>query len=595
MYPDVFFFTAVALVISCLYMLKPSVFTARCVLVIVTLISLWSVLNLVCLIRIGVQLQAGILMVLVRGFRNLWPLIKGYFAASLGQVILLGTMLFGICAYSLRCFLHPARVVEVRLHHARRAVAMGLIIAVLLLIKPMVRSNTDSNFVTETLGFSSHWYALVSTITNFHKDHGPVVQTQHIWRAGQRQVLAPNSSSESLPNVILVLLESVSYSATSLGDPNLGTTPQLARLARQGVEFRLTRIPVPYTTKAFWVTLTATSPILQSNHVEAVPVDQLYEGLPSLLRKAGYRSAFFEMSEGSFECGPGFFHNLAFDWAWFRENLEDTSAYLSCIGGDDCRMIKPAFEWASKGSQPFFLMMITSVSHDLYQVPAWFEKPKEKPYDRYLQTVRYTDYFLEQLCKALQENGLEKNTMICVMGDHGTSFRVNASKGRWFPYEEVIRVPWVIYWPGHIKAGKVIDQPCSQLDITPTILGLLGFDIASADFEGKDAFVPAGSNRRFYFSCLHANSPIGFVEGNRKVVYWPYLDKVFEYDLNADPGENSPRIVSQAQTEQIKRDILEWQKRSQITVGAKQHTKRFLFSHWQTFTAGRSAWAYYVP
>jgi len=258
-------------------------------------------------------------------------------------------------------------------------------------------------------------------------------------------------------------------------------------------------------------------------------------------------------------------------------------------------MLKPAFEWALKDSQPFFLMMITSISHDPYEVPAWFGEPKQKPYEKYLQTVRYTDYFLEQLCQALKDHGLEKNTILCVLGDHGTSSRVQAGKGRWIPYEEVIRVPWVIHWPGHIKAGEVINWPCSQLDVAPTILKLIGFDITNAGFDGKDAFTPSQPNRRLYFSSWYRNSPIGFVEGSRKVVYWPWPDKVFEYDLDADPKEENPGTVSSDEAERIKRDILDWQKESQIEIAPKRYTERFLFSHWKTFSAGRSAWAYYVP
>jgi hypothetical protein len=331
------------------------------------------------------------------------------------------------------------------------------------------------------------------------------------------------------------------------------------------------------------------------DYVEAVPMNPAYEGLPSILRRVGYRSAFFEMSKGSFECAPGFFANLSFDWAWFRENLEDPSAHLGYMSGDDCRMIAPAFEWVSQSSKPFFLMTITSVSHDPYDVPSRFDKPAKTPYEKYIQTVRFNDHFLAQICEKLKELNLENNTILCVLGDHGTSFRVQQGRGRWVPYEEVIRVPWLIRWPGHIETGKRINWPCSQLDVTPTILKLIGFDILKAGFEGKDAFAPSEPNRRLYFSSWYPESPAGFVEGSRKVVYWPYLDKVFEFDLIADPNEKNPKIVSLEQAKQIKQDILNWQKKSQILIDARRHTEDFLFGHWQTFSAGRCAWAYYVP
>ncbi|MFC1676769.1 sulfatase [Planctomycetota bacterium] len=341
--------------------------------------------------------------------------------------------------------------------------------------------------------------------------------------------------------------------------------------------------------------MTSTSPIIQTDCVETVPAEKPYESLASILTRAGYRSGFFEMSKGNFECAPGLFSNLGFDWAWFRENLQDPSAYIGYMGGDDCRLIKPALDWIGEKDQPFLLMVITSIAHDPFEVPDWFEKPKENLNDRYLQTVRYTDHFLEQLCQKLKENGLDKNTILCVLGDHGTSFRAQKSKGRWVPYEEVIRVPWVIRWPGHLDAGYTVEWPCSQIDVTPTILKLIGFDITNAGFEGFDAMVKPVDKRRFYFSSLLSESPTGFVEDNMKIVYWPYLDKVFQYDLNIDPNEENPRVVSVEQAKKIKDDIMNWQEKTQIVIDARRQTRQLMYSHWKTFSAGSSAWAYYVP
>jgi arylsulfatase A-like enzyme len=260
-------------------------------------------------------------------------------------------------------------------------------------------------------------------------------------------------------------------------------------------------------------------------------------------------------------------------------------------------MIKPAMEWASQDTKPFLLTVFTSVAHGPgeYNLPDGFETTKKEPYEKYLQTVRYTDHFLEQLYKALKDHGFGENMIFCVVGDHGGSFRADADNERWKPYEEVIRVPWVIHWPEHIHAGQHIDWPCSQLDVTATILKLTGFDITNAEFDGKDAFVFSEPNRRLYFSSWHHKSPIGFIEGNRKIVYWPYLNEMFEYDLKADPEEENPQTVSADEMEKIKLDILNWQEKSQIMVDPKHYKERLLFSHWKTRGAYRSAWTYYVP
>ncbi|MHC4092404.1 MAG: sulfatase family protein, partial [Planctomycetota bacterium] len=284
-----------------------------------------------------------------------------------------------------------------------------------------------------------------------------------------------------------------------------------------------------------------------------------------------------------------------FDWGWWPENLQDPSASLGFLAGDDLRMIEPAFAWAEAGPQPFLLMMITSVAHDPYEVPSCYGQATGDRFSYYLQTIRYTDDFLGEVCRQLEERGLSDNTVLCVLGDHGESFRPDSRRGRWVPYEEVLRVPWIIHWPGRVQPGQRLDWPCSQLDVTPTLLKLIGFDVSQAGFEGKDAMTPSDPHRRLYFDSWYSKSPRGFIEGSRKVVYWPYLDKVVEFDLQVDPAEQAPQLVEGAPKDSIIDNLYRWRQDSRLYFDAKRFRQRLVFDHWHTFCSGRSAWAYYVP
>jgi len=240
-------------------------------------------------------------------------------------------------------------------------------------------------------------------------------------------------------------------------------------------------------------------------------------------------------------------------------------------------------------------MMISSVSHIPFELPKGYAKPKANRHERYLQTIQYTDEFLQDVDDALTARGLNEKTLWCVIGDHGETFRNLSRESRWTPLEELIRVPWVIRWPGHVEAGRKITWPCSQLDVTPTILSLLGFDVSQAGFEGKDALIPSAPDRRLYFSSWFKNSPRGYIEGHQKYMYYPYLDQVRAYDLHADPSEKSPTEIEGAAKEKIIADVIQWQNESHIRIPTKRFEKRMLFDHWRTFTSGRSGWAYYVP
>jgi arylsulfatase A-like enzyme len=159
----------------------------------------------------------------------------------------------------------------------------------------------------------------------------------------------------------------------------------------------------------------------------------------------------------------------------------------------------------------------------------------------------------------------------------------------------VIRVPWVIHWPGHIQPGLRIDRPCSELDVMPTILKLIGLNFDEDEFEGRNALEPVGSARRLYFSSWYTHSPRGFIEGTHKVIYWPDLDKIVEYDLKTDPQEETPKLVSDTDKDRLQAEILRWQNQSQMLIEAKRFRSRSVYHHWQTFCVGEKAWAYFVP
>ncbi len=578
-----------------LYYFRSGRWVARVTLLVSAVFFVWAILNTGWMIATGVQLQPGVLAVI---FRNPWdflPIVQTHILHKIRialPVIVFALACVSWCVYRL---IRPVAVIDPRKTHVQRMAFTIPLVLGLIVLESFLPQPARFRLKAEVLGFSSHYYALRSLFNGRSTTREHANSYHRPPRAGERSVIPPRHAPSDDPNIVLVLMESIAYQATSLSDPTLPTTPTLALLASEGVQFSCTRVPVSHTTKAFWTVLTGTTPDIQPDYAEAVPVAQPYEGLPSLLARRGYRSAFFQMSKGTFECAPGLFSNLAFHWAWFRENLQDPSADLGYLAGDDVRMIKPAFAWAERESGPFFLMLMTSVAHDPFEVPAGFAPPQEDRYQRYLQTVQYTDHFLDLLCAELVRRGWDDNTILCVLGDHGISFRLDDQHGRWVPYEEVIRVPWIIRWPGHLEAGRTVSWPCSQLDVTPTLLKLIGFDVTDAGFDGRDALTPADPARRLFYSSWYESSPVGFVEGSRKWIYWPYKDTLFLYNLESDPAEESAFVVEDPEKTRIVALINEWQDRSRLHFHPPSFEKRFVFDHWYVYGSERSAWAYFVP
>ena len=598
---DVLFFSLVGGVFAAACLAPPKRFVARAALVVSALVLGWSILNAAWLIATGVQLQPGVLMVLAREPGDFVPVVATHLKQKLVYAIpIVATTVLG-GAWLVWKLIRPAPLRSPRETLLRSVPAAAALIVAASALLTLDRGGPVAHW-REVLGFSSHWYALVNLAGGASETADVAGSQRTLPRAGERAVVRAQGSER--PNVIVVMLESVSAAVTSLGAAGHDTTPNLEALAARGVTFTSTRVPCPSTTKAFWATLTGSFPDVEHDYAEAILVDRPYESLPSILGRAGYRSAFFQMAKGAFECGPGFFWNLGFDLAWFRENLEDPSSYLGYMAGDDFRMLDPMFDWAEAGPEPFLLGLITSVAHDPYELPEWWDRATpdatngrshETRFRRHLEAVRFTDAFLGELVSRLEQRGLSDRTLLVVIGDHGDGFRRESPRARWIPFEEVIAVPWVIHWPGHLEAGRRVDWPCSQLDVTPTVLSLLGFGIDDAGFDGADALRPQPAQRRFPFTTPYEDSPYGWIEGERKLVYWPYTDRLYLYDLAADPQERQPLRIQGPEKDATVAELARWRDAHRFEIPARRFRQRLLYDHWRAFSAGRAAWAYYVP
>jgi hypothetical protein len=88
--------------------------------------------------------------------------------------------------------------------------------------------------------------------------------------------------------------------------------------------------------------------------------------------------------------------------------------------------------------------------------------------------IRWVDDHIAKLVELVDELGLTETTAIIVTADHGDEFFEHGFKGHTRTlYREVTQVPLIMRVPG-IPPGKVVSEPVSLVDITPTILDLMG-------------------------------------------------------------------------------------------------------------------------
>lgn len=589
---DLAFFSVVALLFALAYAAFSWKIVSRLVIVLSVLVAVWSAGNMAWLVATGVQVHFDVFASLLRDPAEFGPIVTNSLVHTPRFSIPLvsaAAILTVIVAYRLMRPERPAR-------RSARGLLPGAIVAGLSCAAAWSVSALPTSPRLAALSYSSHWFGLTSVFGIRNSSLGEEeIGSRRVPRLGERRVLTPNSDRDR-PHVVMVIMESVAHWSTSLGDQPPNQTPALGEIAREGVLFETTRALVTHTTQSQFSMLTGVSPVLDGGFVETVLVDSPYESLATILGSTGYKSRFSQMVRATFECNPGLVANLGFDSFWSREDLQDPSTHLGYFAGDDFKMIEPAFDWFDQQDQPCFMLFMTSVAHHPYEVPGWYGPAIDDPKEAFLQTVRYTDAFLHAIVDELMKRGVYNDTLLCVMSDHGEGFGDHdVMQHGANPYEEALRVPWVIRYPKTLQAGTVVGETCSLLDVTPTILSILGFDISHAGFEGRDALSSAFADRRMPFSGWTPRNPAGIVQGNEKTVYWPSLDRAYRYDLTRDPGESHPFVVDELQTERVGEELSDWRADSRITFGAKRYRKRFLFGRWQTFSLGNTSWCYYVP
>jgi choline-sulfatase len=92
----------------------------------------------------------------------------------------------------------------------------------------------------------------------------------------------------------------------------------------------------------------------------------------------------------------------------------------------------------------------------------------------YWALVYRMDVMIGQIMNALRENGLEENTLVVYMSDHGEQL---GEHGLWWKqtfYEDSAKVPAILAWPGHLPEGTHCDKVTSSLDLNATMIDALG-------------------------------------------------------------------------------------------------------------------------
>jgi len=198
-----------------------------------------------------------------------------------------------------------------------------------------------------------------------------------------------------------------------------------------------------------------------------------------VMQGLGYQTSFLYGGYGYFDNMNAYFAANGFD-VNDRNDIADVS-FANIWGVADEDLLRHAVQYfdarAAEG-KPFFSIVMSTSNHKPYTFPAGIPGVPEKGGGREAG-VRYADFAVGQFFREAKKHDWYANTVFVVMADHGARV-YGAAEIPLSSYE----IPFLVLAPGRI-APRRVDALTAQIDLAPTVLGLLGLPY-EAPFFGRD-------------------------------------------------------------------------------------------------------------
>jgi len=296
------------------------------------------------------------------------------------------------------------------------------------------------------------------------------------------------------PNVLLLFVEALDRRHLRQTAAGVRVTPFLDRLFDDSVTFEGFHSNGAQTFHGLFAALCSALPRHGVAATKARYAND-YLCLPSLLKRAGYRT---QMVIGQNRDRNHSRLGLFMARNGLDELLDDADfpreAPRMGLGLTDGALFDRLLEQVRglrASGQPWLLTTLTTGTHHPFAVPDSHPDVKAlrtQP-DRYLPALRYADLELERFFTALQREGLLRDTIVLVLGDHGRHETLSAGELAQHAAGHFMS-PLALWVDPSLRASgyrpRVVPGLASQVDLTPTILGLAGLSPRVSSFAGQD-------------------------------------------------------------------------------------------------------------
>lgn len=406
--------------------------------------------------------------------------------------------------------------------------------------------------------------------------------------------------ADTRPNIIFILTDDQRKDSLSCYDTDCAIqTPHIDRLANEGVRFDngFVTTPICAASRASIITGRYASNNRMHDFGTPIPDDVFRDSYPARLKKAGYFvgalgkygvgmsklvKKTFDVFEANSNQGPPFRQykgKRMHDAEWltvktmeFLDAVPENKPFCVQVNYKEPHgSARPAPEDKGRLDHYIFEKAETDSPGEFEKIPdllkgslADVDYKKRglngdlNPYKRsYHEMILSVERSVGEIVKGLEERGLAENTVIVFLSDHGLQLGEKQLLGKWTPYEESLRIPFIVYDPRtSARKGKVMNEMVLNIDVAPTILELAGVEVPEGTdgrslvslLDGKEK----SWRKEFFFEhyCAppHVKSYLPRNEGIRtetgKYVRWIDFGELQEeyFDLERDALETSSLV-----------------------------------------------------
>lgn len=332
------------------------------------------------------------------------------------------------------------------------------------------------------------------------------------------------------PNIVFLLTDQLRAASLPLFGEHQIETPNIDKLAAQGVTFTNSITPCPVCTPARAMLITGRHPQTTGHLINSTRTRHTEISIGDAFAHWGYRTAWVGkwhlhtgvwpaidhipqhpdwVPEGRDRLGfqywraynqhmvyfNGFVHGD--DWTYERWEGYETEGllnygleFMDSVEDDPFLLFlsphQPHYTPFEFAPQKYYDMLPETLELPANVPPEWLDASLEM-YRHYLAMILAIDDMVGDLMDYLERTGKAENTILIFSSDHGSQVGAHGVRPwqKKNPYEESIRVPTIVRYPGVLEAGSRCDILMSIADFFPTLCGLCNLP-APRSIEGMD-------------------------------------------------------------------------------------------------------------